>query len=189
MSDFLDKFLDEGSFRLPEQLAISILSKAEDVHLGPKDDLVRCGKMDSNVYIVSEGILRMWYFDGDKEVTLGFTDIGTIFVSLFGYFRHLPAFISVTACTKCVVKKIPKDVFDGIVKESHVFSNWIYSVAIHQLFASEMKLSLINGTAKDRYVALIKNRPDIIMNVPMKTIASYLGVSPSYLCKVKRSLK
>ena len=69
-----------------------------------------------------------------------------------------------------------------------MFARWMYSVAIHQLFALERKVSLINGTVKERYLALIKNRPDIIKNVSMKVIASYLGVSPHYLCRLKKTL-
>lgn len=54
-----------------------------------------------------------------------------------------------------------------------------------QLYSCEHKLYLINGTARDRYLSVIRNRPEIIEAVPSKIIASYLGVTPQYLCRLK----
>lgn len=184
----MECFSREGSFILPEDLAHKIFSGAEDVWVGPRESVIGYGKVDTNIYIVAEGILRAGYFDGNKEVTLAFTDIGTMFMSLHGYFAGKPAFIYYTACNKCLVKRISKEFFDSVIEDSPVFARWVYSVAIHQLYALERKVSLINGTVKERYLALIRNRPDIIKNVSMKVIASYLGVSPYYLCRLKKTL-
>lgn len=188
MEDYIKKFADEGSFTLSYDIARELIACSEEVRLAPKETLVRYGSTDTDIYIVAEGILRVCYFDGNKEVTLGFTSEGTMLMSLFGYMRKKPAFMYIVSCSRCVVRKIPKVDFDRMISESHEFARWMYTVAIHQLYACEMKLSLISGTAQERYVALIKNRPDIIRNVSMKDIASYLGVTPSYLCKLKRRL-
>ncbi len=188
MEDFVKKFAEEGAFVLSEKIAGEIIACSEEVKLAPKELLVRYGSIDTNVYIVAEGILRVCYFDGNKEVTLGFTSEGTMLMSLFGYMRKNPAFMYIVSCGKSVVRKISKEDFDRMISDSHEFACWMYTVAIHQLYACEKKLSLISGTAQERYVALIKNRPDIIRNVSMKDIASYLGVTPSYLCKLKRRL-
>ena len=169
----MECFSREGSFILPEDLAHKIFSGAEDVWVGPRESVIGYGKVDTNIYIVAEGILRAGYFDGNKEVTLAFTDIGTMFMSLHGYFAGKPAFIYYQACSKCLLKRISKEFFDNLIEESPVFARWVYSVAIHQLYALERKVSLINGTVKERYLALIKNRPDIIKNVSMKVIASW----------------
>lgn len=188
MEDYIKKFAGEGSFTLSDNIAMEIIACSEEVRLAPKEFLVKYGSTDTNVYIVAEGILRVCYFDGNKEVTLGFTSEGTVLMSLFGYMRKNPAFMYIVSCGKSVVRKVSKEDFDRIVSDSHEFARWMYTVAIHQLYACEMKLSLISGTAQERYLALIRNRPDIIRNVSMKDIASYLGVTPSYLCKLKRRL-
>ena len=51
-----------------------------------------------------------------------------------------------------------------------------------------MKGRIIQGSAKERYEAMMKNRPDIAMRVPLKIIASYLGITPQYLSKLRREL-
>ena len=86
------------------------------------------------------------------------------------------------------VLRMPKAQFDRLVEESHEFSRWMFNIAMGQLYSCEHKLFLINGTAKDRYLAVVRNRPDIIEAVPSNVIASYLGVTPQYLCHLKHEL-
>ena len=187
MDDVTRCFACEGGFRLSDALAEQIINKAEDVYLQAGENIIEYGKIDTNVYVVAEGVLRIAYFDGNREQTNAFMDKGTIFMSLHGYFAGKPAFFYYQACCRALVKKIPKEYFDSVIRNSHEFSNWIYSVAIHQLYGLERRASLIYGTVKERYIAFIKNRPNIVKNVPMKIIAGYLGVDPSYLCRIKKT--
>ena len=124
-----------------------------------------------------------------KEVTVGFSSKGTILLSPLGYSQSIPAHIYAVACNRCVVKKIPKQVFDRKIEESHEFARWMYTVAVRQLEMIERKLRMLNGTTKERYEALIANRQNIIRSVSSKVIASYLGITTSYLCKIKRKIR
>lgn len=189
MLEYVKKFAREGAFELSEEIAEAIIAESDEIRLNSNEKLISCGDKDPDVYIVSEGILKVCYLsDNKKEVTIGFTSIGTVLLSPFGYRCQDPAFMYIVACNKCAVRRIAKDKFDAFISSSHEFAKWMYSVAIHQFHTSERRLQLFSGTAQERYVALIRNRPDIIRNVSMKDIASYLGVTPSYLCKLKRRL-
>jgi hypothetical protein len=87
-----------------------------------------------------------------------------------------------------VVLELPKQVFDSYVKESHEFSQWALSMAQCQLYYDELKQSVINGNAKERYISLLNNRPEILQNVPLGIVASYLGVTPQYLSYIRKQL-
>ena len=52
-----------------------------------------------------------------------------------------------------------------------------------------MKWRIIQGPAKERYESILKNRPEIIKNVSLKIIASYLGITPQYLSKLRRNMQ
>lgn len=171
MDDLIKFFIKEGSFDLSEE----------------NDYLIELGKVDTNIYVISEGIVRMCHFDGNKEITLGFSSKGTVIVSPFGYSRSLPAHIYAVACNKCIVKKISKQTFDRKIEESHEFAHWVYTVAIRQFEMYEKKLKILSGPMEERYEATI--RQDIIRNVSSKVIASYLGITNFYLCKIKRKLR
>ena len=77
-----------------------------------------------------------------------------------------PAFLIAENCkTPAAVMRMDKNTFDGMLKDYPEFSQWMFNLAMGQLFTCEHKLCLINGAAKDRY-----------------------GVTPQYLCNLKSEL-
>lgn len=54
-----------------------------------------------------------------------------------------------------------------------------------QFYYYEKKESVINGNVEERYASIEQNRPEILQNVSLRIIASYLGVSPQYLSKIR----
>lgn len=179
----------ESNFCPSEKLIDSLLSRTREVHVRAKEVLFRSGTINTYIYIVKDGLLRMYYYDCDKEVTFGFVPPGTIILSPNSYYCHRASFIQTDACTDSVLLGIPKERFDMLIRESHEFNQWMFNVSMGQMCALEMKLSLISGSAKERYEALVKNRPEILRVVSMKVLASYLGVTPQYLCNIRKSLK
>lgn len=179
----------EANFGPSEKLIDSLLEQTREVPVKAKEVLIRSGAVNTYIYIVKEGLLRMYYYDCGKEVTFGFVPPGTIILSPNSYYCHKASFIQTEACTDSLLLGIPKERFDALLRESHDFNQWMFNVSMGQMCALEMKLSLISGSAKERYVALVKNRPEILRAVSMKVLASYLGVTPQYLCSIRKSVK
>ncbi len=83
--------------------------------------------------------------------------------------------------------KISKAELTRLASESHDFAQWMMFMSLEQLLFHEKKLEVVNGDAKERFLALFKNRPEIIKNVSLKILASYIGVTPEYLSKLRRN--
>jgi hypothetical protein len=49
-------------------------------------------------------------------------------------------------------------------------------------------ISIIADPAKDRYLALLKNKPDIVQNIPLKQIATYLGITDTSLSRIRKEI-
>ena len=64
----------------------------------------------------------------------------------------------------------------------------MFNLAIGQIYTSELKVTYVSGTAEDRYKRLLKIRPDIVTAISANRLASYLGITPSYMCKLRRKL-
>ena len=47
-------------------------------------------------------------------------------------------------------------------------------------------LGMVKDTAENRYLKLLKNHPDIFQNIPLKIIASYLGITPQSLSRIRK---
>jgi CRP-like cAMP-binding protein len=148
--------------------------------------IIPYGECDSNIYIVKEGIVRVAYFDGFREKTFVFGLPATVFFSYYSFLKSSPSFSQVEACCDSVVMKVTKAGYIDLMKRSHDFAQWVAFMSLEQLLFHEKKLEVVNGDVLERFEALMKYRPEIIENVSLKTLASYLGISPEYLSRMKK---
>jgi CRP-like cAMP-binding protein len=156
--------------------------------LKPGEALIPYGKFDDNIYVVRSGIMRYVYFDGLKETTFGFALPGTVMISYFSYCKREPSFFQVEACCDSVVIKVEKGKFLELVGQSADFAQWVIWMQTKQLLGYEKKLAVVNGDARKRFESLVRNRPEIMEKVPMKVIASYIGITPQYFSNLKKDL-
>ena len=185
--DTLKKLLlDEYKHKMPDGLLDEFIGAMTEVRLKNREVLIPYGKVDTNAYVLKSGIIYGCYFDGEKEKTYGFINPGTVIISYHPHAMHLPSFFQFESCGESVVGKISKKKLDEMVERSHEFAKWMLAVQTIKLYFNEHKLATISGTAKERFAALIKNRPEMIAHVPSKIIASYLGITPTYLCRLKK---
>lgn len=188
MNELITLLQKECNFCPDSKLLAKLLDSMEEVHYRPKEPVIGYGILNSDIYIVKHGICRFTYFEGDKEVTLGFAAPGTVILSPHSYYMSQPAFMQIESCNDTTLLKSSKKNFDSMVFNSPELLRWMYEMAMCQLYTCEMKLSKINGSAKERYAAMLKNRPDIIQAVSDKILASYIGVTQQYLSNIKREL-
>ncbi|MDE6410390.1 MAG: Crp/Fnr family transcriptional regulator [Muribaculaceae bacterium] len=177
---------------LPANDAIDILIDfGQEVTYSRGDIMIGVGEMVPDVFIVESGIIRFVDMNGDRERTFGFALAGTVFMSKHSFVMDLPSYYQVEACCESEVLVIKRDAFRKAINESKDLALWMLDYAYGELFYQEHKNKAIhNGTAAERYRSIYADRPEILEKVPQKVIASYLGVTPEYLSKLKReSLK
>ena len=164
------------------------LERMVEVQLKDKEPLIPYGKFDTNVYILKEGLIRRIYFDGSKERTVAFSTPGTTMISYHSFYMREPSYFQLESCGRSVVMKISEAAIYELMGQSEDFALWIFRIVVSQLYFWEKKMAVINGTAKDRFEALIKNRPEILKKVSNRVVASYIGVEESYLSRLKRKI-
>lgn len=179
---------DECHYRLRSAVMDRFLDAGTVVELASGSPILLSGSLDTNVYIVIEGILRLWYWRGEREVTNGFAMPGTLFVSYASYYFGEPSFINVETCTPARVLKVSKADYDHMADTDPEFCRWCLSLAQCQIYFYEKKMHLIKGTARERYEALVRYRPEIVRDVKLGIVASYLDVTPQYLSRLRRNL-
>lgn len=142
--------------------------------------------MDTNIYLIRSGIVRLTWFDGLKEKTFAFGRPGSLLTQMHCYYMRLPSFFQCDACTACTVLKIPKEQFDSLIDQSPEFSKWFLDRALDQLCGLEMRLDRINGLSGNRFTEMMKIMPEVVEKVSSRIIASYLGITPAYLSQLKK---
>lgn len=76
-----------------------------------------------------------------------------------------------------------------IYKETQI-GNTIGRQASEELFLkkSQRELSLLNETAEQRYLKLFSEQPELIKEIPLKYIASYIGITPQALSRIRKRI-
>lgn len=164
-----------------------LLKSAEWLRVAAKYVVIEMGKTCPDVYIIRDGIIRVWDFDGEKERTFGFGLPGTIFESKHSFVKHGPSYYQVETCCPSVILRIPEREFWNTVETDPTFAVFMLHNAYGELYSHEFKESTVNnGTARQRFEAMLKYRPVILEKVPQKIIASYLGITSEYFSVLKR---
>lgn len=167
----------------------SMLRAGEWIRTSGRQVLVEAGKINPDVFIVREGIIRVWDYDKDKERTFGFGLPGTIFASKHSFVMNEPSHYQVETCCASTILRIPRRIFWDAVKEDHSLALFMLHNAYGELYSHEVKNSTIhNGSAKERFIAMAECRPLLMEMVPQKILASYLGITSEYFSILKRKI-
>lgn len=176
------------TFKLPDEDMDSFFALMSERHYMAEEFIITEGTVNDNVYILREGIIRgLFDKDEDRETTIYFGIEGDYFFAMNPFLESTPSQISVQACTDCTVMVISKESLRTLSHQSINFANWALENSLRQILALEMKRKFLKGNAMARYRSLIERRPEIVCNVPLKHIASYLGVTQQSLSRLRSS--
>lgn len=137
-------------------------------------------------YVVS-GALRSFLVDAEgKEHTVQIA-IEDWFVSdFYSYITQTPATLFVEALEDSVLFQLKYEDIEGLCSKNHKISEY-FRITTESAFAFSRRrtLSNLSKTAEERYLEFIERYPGISQRVPQKIIASYLGISPEFLSKIR----
>lgn len=179
---------EESPYKISKELIDEIVDSSEILELEKEQPLIPEGKCDKDIYILIDGILRKWHWDGAVEKTDYFATEGTICVSYHCYLLNLPSPNTIEACCPCRLLRIGQPTYNSLLRRSDEFSLYVIGNLQMQFLFFEKMYNTINGSAYDRYVSMCRHRPEIIRQVPLKTIASYLGITPIYLSRLRKKI-
>lgn len=189
MDELIEAIMQEGDFHPSEEVVRKLLSLGTETYFPAKKPVIEYGRINTNIYVVKSGILRVVYYQEEKEETYGFASPGTIFLSPHSYYVNQPAVMQFEACKKgCTCIEIPKARFKELLAESHECACWMFDLAMGQFYTSEKKLKYIKGDARERIIAVLKYRHEILEYVSARTLASYIGVTEAYFCRIKKEI-
>lgn len=173
---------------LPEGID-TLLERGEWLNLPAKSVLIEAGTINPDVYIVCDGIIKFSDMDGEKERTFAFALPGSMIMSKHSFVMHLQSYYQVDTCCPTTVLRIKEKDFWEVMNQCHDVAIWALHYAYGELFYQEYKFNNIhNGTAKERFRAILKDRPMIVEKVSQRVIASYLGITPEYFSMLKRQI-
>ena len=155
-----------------------------------KELLIRPGEASDHQWYVVQGALRNYYLSPDgQEHTLQFA-IEDWFISDFGsYVQREPATLFIEALEDSTLLQLSYSEIEVLCDTYPVFERFFRLVA-QKAFAYSQKrvLSNLGLTAAERYESFRSLYPEIVQRVPQYALASYLGMTPEFLSRIRRQI-
>lgn len=177
-------------FLLSNDDLTAIASKHEKVYFEKGKILLSEGDVMNVYYLLESGLVRAFVHDYDNnEITTEFFVTNDIVIIPSSLFQRIPSKENVYVVTDCVMWKISFEDFQQLFHAIPGFSEWGRLWFTFQLFnLKQRSLDMITDTATDRYLKLIKEKPQIVQSAPLKQIASYLGITDSSLSRIRKEI-
>lgn len=188
METFEEKF--RNRYQLSEADASALLSHMEEVRFKKREVIVQEGTKNTNLYLIKEGIWRGHYLKDGVDTSIWFASKGEAAFSVWGYVDNSYSQINIEAMSDSIAYCISKAALNELYSTSIGLANLGRRLMEHQLLTTENWLiSAGSPRAKERYLILIKETPELLLHVPLKYIASYLWITPQSLSRIRAGIK
>ena len=184
---FLKRIFKPENFS-SEELEL-ILGQFTKVDFSKNDYLIEEGIVASYYYFLESGFVRSYIIDFEgNDITTSFFIEEDIVIDWHSYFLKTPCKESVQALSAGTCWKISFQNFMNLFK-IEAFREVGRTRLIRNYFhLKNHSISIIADQAKDRYLNLLSEKPSIVQNVPLKHIATYLGVTDTSLSRIRKEI-
>ena len=147
------------------------------------------GRTCRHVYFLAEGLMRYHYRDDEgRDVTKFFTEPPYCFTSLRSFNGGVPAPEAITAVVDSAGLVLAQADSDRLLRRPPWATFVRLLVAEVQDYTEDILLESTRVGPAERYAALLRDRPALVGQLPQKHLASYLGIAPQSLSRIRRRL-
>lgn len=175
---------------------IAILSQKIDIaNLWEKELVIKRneylkvkGSIDTNLYFVVSGSLRIYVIEEFEEHTIRFGYQNNFITALDSFISEQPSDLYIQALKETQLKVISKQAYLKFINSSEE-NRSLWNVILEQLIFQQMERErdILVSSPLERYKRVLKRSPQLFQEIPNKYIASYLRMTPETLSRLKKS--
>jgi CRP-like cAMP-binding protein len=147
-------------------------------------------KIAREIAFVEQGVLRVYAIDPEgNEVVKYFVREKQFGVDLDSYYSAIPGKDAIQAVVDSEIYTISKTTIDRLCEEVPNLYLFLKSITEVQLLNKIKDNDFLNyGNSKTKYLEFLKRYPELVRQVPLQDIASYLKITPQSLSRIRREL-
>ena len=155
----------------------------EEITVPRKTTLLCEGEISQQIFFVKHGALRLWANNNGEDTTFRFCFENEVASSFFGNEPSLFSIETIEPSTIIVLKTADfKMLLNAMPEQKDEFIDLL----VKRLNAyAKLFLLHITKSPEERYIDLMKNSPDVLLRVPQHYIATYLGITPVSLSRIR----
>ena len=159
------------------------------VQFDKNSTILQLGKIEKHLSIISKGIILLYIPTEESDVTFGFLFENEFVTAYDSFLTQTPSEYEMETLTESVLWQIShKDLQEVYDKTEN--GNIIGRRMAENMFLikSKRELSFLSKSAEERYLDLFMERPRLLRQIPLKYIASYIGVTPQALSRIRKRI-
>lgn len=183
LKKFIAEYIDLTDKELKE-----ITDKFRTKSIKKNEFLLRQGKICKDFIFVLKGCLRMYFIKDGIEISVWFAFPNSITSEIYSFIAQMPSDYFVQAIEDCELLYISKTTLNQLYtthpKMQDMMRKFWEDILLHII---ERFSSLQNDTAEQRYLDLMNN-PEYLQMIPQKYLASFIGVTPTSLSRIRKKI-
>lgn len=148
------------------------------------------GKVPGCLYFVVSGFVRLFHYNDKGDEVTTHINCPPGFITSYSHFANqTPSEETLECITECKLLRITKPGLDSLIQQSSAFKDFSFLVFQQSLSYNEKRSKeLATLNAEHRYLKLMNEHPEVLHNVPIQYIASFLGMNPKSLSRIRKQI-
>jgi CRP-like cAMP-binding protein len=188
-TDILEKYIQTLLPISTEKVKL-IIAKYEELKLEKSTLLLKENKICKEAYFLENGCIRSFIYNNDgQEVTTNIYTAPCYVFDFLSFFKQQPSkenFQTLTDCALWTMNYEDLQICFHTIPEFREFGRMMLVTNYSKLH--ERMIGMIKDTAEERYKKLLAEDANIFQQVPLKIIASYLGVTDTSLSRIRKEI-
>lgn len=178
------------ALNIQESIIEEVLKNYATKHIAKDAYLVREGDHCRHTFFVAQGLLRQFSIDEKgKEHILMFAPENWFILDRESALFNLPSAYNIQALEESEVVLLDESFAEKISERAPSFTQFNFRLLQNHIRHLQNRINmLLAASAENRYLEFIKMYPNVMLRVPQSMIASYLGITPESLSRVRRQL-
>lgn len=176
--------------RLPPEMQQLLQEAAQPRFFKQGDYLLRRGEVCQGAHLLIRGLARSFYVNEDKEITSRLMENGFIITSWISFYTQHPASEFIVALEDSYTVYLQYKDIQQLYRKFPLFNEIGRKQVEYSFFKAEQRTQMLRGlSAAERYEKFCEMHPDLLRRVPLKYIASYLGMTDVTLSRLRGNYK
>jgi CRP-like cAMP-binding protein len=153
--------------------------------------LYRQGQVCGVVGFVNRGCLRNFHLEEDgEEYIVNFPREDWWVADLQSFYLEIPSMFSMQALEDCDLLWTTKAEFEWVLANLAPFQTFYHAKIGRAYTANTLRIATNrSATAEERYADIVKNQPWMLDRIPQRHLASYLGIKPQSLSRIRKAFR
>ncbi|MCD2258434.1 Crp/Fnr family transcriptional regulator [Psychroserpens luteolus] len=166
-----------------------ILTSFQKLRLAKNEFFVKEGEVCDYFCFVEAGVLQHSIDVEGEDKTTYLAMKNSCTSALKSFIDAIPSRKNIKAISDCDLWVIKVETFKYLLRNNDAFNRFYYNLIENQIYLiDDYRIDLLTLSPEERYKKLLSNDPELLLQVPLHYLASFLGISSRHMSRIRKNI-